>query len=1070
MTARAAAAPFRLAGAWLTMAAAVLTGGCCGDCVLPPGKAESPRACGLARRMRRVGAWLTMAAAVFTGACWDGEEPGVQTTESPAIVSDPVSSVSASTAGAGFAGGRTQTGEVVYVSLPPDSIPNGELAVIRNPRTGGTVSVAMVGGGFDPVPITAGAGDTLELEVRVTGSDRPLQFSLVVPETAKPRVVRTYPPHRKRDVVLNAMPFVIFSEPIDPAALTGESVQLFRGSEPVRGELEFRDPAHVTAVFVPMAPLAAGTTYQLVVTQAIRDLDGDPLEAAVTIEFTTANDGVPGSRIAFVSHIDHAQGEIYVMNADGSGVRRLTDNQVPDADPAWSPDGSKIAFTRGPADPSSWAYDLYIMNADGSGIIRLTYDEQYNVDPAWSPDGTKIVFTRGGSEIYLMNADGSGVANLSNNPVGNDATPAWSPDGTQIVFASQRNDTDYRLYVVNADGSGVTRLTGGQGQDISPTWSPDATKRIAFMGGRDGDGNWEIYIMNADGSGVVRLPLDRDVDWLGPAWSADGTTLAVTGSGDDGNAGLYLTNADGSEVTRVTCYWAGDPAWSPGAVSPPNPDACQLGFSPPPASARAGEVIPAVRVIAQDPFGNAVSDFTGSVTIALGANPGRGSLSGTTTVAAVDGVATFADLTIDRSGIGYTLVARANGMTGATSAAFDVLPSGPPTELAFTVQPTSTGVGLAITPAVQVTVRDAFGNTAIDFAGSVGIWIGANPGDVSRLWASTVNAVAGVATFQNLRINQGGTGYTLITGASGLGTTASTAFDVVAMGPLTGQVAFVSSGRTIRVANADGSQVRTLTDTCGVRRNYECSKPAWSPDGTRIAFNGPNSKIRVANPDDGSGLTDLTTGPGADYDPAWSADGSQIAFISTRDDAYGDLYVMNADGSAVTRLTNDDARELKGIDQWPTWSPDGGKIAFQRNDVDATGVYGNYAIWVVNADGSGLTRLGGGVQSWQPAWSPDGSRIAFRSHDGQSCCLGIFVMTADGSGVTRLTNGTPGWEDEHPTWTPDGRIVFTRYIPVPGVPNAAEAKLHVMNPDGSGVRMLNQPLGEMAAWSSARRP
>src|SRR4029077_3153211 len=120
-------------------------------------------------------------------------------------------------------------------------------------------------------------------------------------------------------------------------------------------------------------------------------------------------------------------------------------------------------------------------------------------------------------------------------------------------------------------------------------------------------------------------------------------------------------------------------------------------------------ITPAVQVTAQDAQGNTAAGFTGNVTVAIGANPGSGTLSGTTTVAAASGLATFSTLSINRSGTGYTLTAGATGVSGATSGAFDVTP-GAATQLVFTVQPTTTAAGATVTPAVQVTARDALGN------------------------------------------------------------------------------------------------------------------------------------------------------------------------------------------------------------------------------------------------------------------------------------------------------------------------------------------------------------------------
>src|SRR5207249_4709116 len=178
--------------------------------------------------------------------------------------------------------------------------------------------------------------------------------------------------------------------------------------------------------------------------------------------------------------------------------------------------------------------------------------------------------------------------------------------------------------------------------------------------------------------------------------------------------------------------------------------ATQLVFTVEPSATVAGAAIaPAVQVTAQDALGNTDPSFTGQVTVALGANPGNGALSGTTTGPAVAGVTTFPGLSIDRAAAGYTLTAGATGLTVATSVAFTVS-AGAATQLVFSVQPTSATAGSVITPAVQLTAQDAQGNTVTGFTGNVTVALGANPGSGTLSGTKTVPAVAGVATFGDL--------------------------------------------------------------------------------------------------------------------------------------------------------------------------------------------------------------------------------------------------------------------------------------------------------------------------------
>src|SRR5205823_4352562 len=184
--------------------------------------------------------------------------------------------------------------------------------------------------------------------------------------------------------------------------------------------------------------------------------------------------------------------------------------------------------------------------------------------------------------------------------------------------------------------------------------------------------------------------------------------------------------------------------------------ATQLVFGTEPGTTVANHLItPAVKVRALDAFGNVATGFTGAVAVALGSNPGSATLSGTTPVAAVGGVATFVDLSLNKTGTGYTLTASASGFTPVTSTTFDITP-GTATQLAFIVQPSNTVAGATISPAVQVTALDPAGNPVPGFTGSVTVALGSNPGGSTLGGTTTVAAVNGVATFVDLSLNKTG--------------------------------------------------------------------------------------------------------------------------------------------------------------------------------------------------------------------------------------------------------------------------------------------------------------------------
>ncbi len=250
--------------------------------------------------------------------------------------------------------------------------------------------------------------------------------------------------------------------------------------------------------------------------------------------------------------------EIFTVNADGSGIRQLTDHPERDCAPAWSPDAKKIAFYVHYDETHTWS--VFVMDADGSNIKRLTDKKGVrDQSPSWSPDGKQIVFGRKtfvSSEIWKMNSDGSDLMKYDFVIGGG---PEWSPDGTQIVFHSSRNGKS-EIYVMDTDGSNKRKLTSNDSDEWWPSWSPDG-RQIVFQSDRDG--NFEIYKMNADGANPVRLT-DNSAEDAEPSWSPDGKKIAFS-SFRDGKFEIYIMNTDGSSQTRLT-YTSGhaiQPCWRP---------------------------------------------------------------------------------------------------------------------------------------------------------------------------------------------------------------------------------------------------------------------------------------------------------------------------------------------------------------------------------------------------------------------------------------------------------------------------------------------------------------------------
>ena len=262
-------------------------------------------------------------------------------------------------------------------------------------------------------------------------------------------------------------------------------------------------------------------------------------------------------------------GDIYVMEPDGSHLTNLTPNSFTDYYPAWSPDGTKIAFTSN-RNTNPNVPDIYVMNANGTNQTRLTNGTFLlsSSNPCWSPDGVRIAFERLG-EIYVMNADGSNATRLTNN-TWTDSEPDWSPDGGKIAFLS-RPDGPPKIFVMNTDGSGQTNLTQDQlGQEYNAAWSPDGAKIIFAADGSEAG----IWVMSAYGTNPVRLA--NSDGGFSPTWSPDGTKIAFSRNGY-----IYVMNADGSNQTRLTTGFGQDgyPAWQRLAGTPPAPAAQAINLS-----------------------------------------------------------------------------------------------------------------------------------------------------------------------------------------------------------------------------------------------------------------------------------------------------------------------------------------------------------------------------------------------------------------------------------------------------------------------------------------------------------
>jgi dipeptidyl aminopeptidase/acylaminoacyl peptidase len=267
---------------------------------------------------------------------------------------------------------------------------------------------------------------------------------------------------------------------------------------------------------------------------------------------------------------------LYRLEPIGGAVTPL--RQIHGRQPAWSPDGSRIAYV-------DERYRLVVADADGTGARVLTSRERPAANPTWSPDGSRLavkLFTlrRAAGDVVVMDADGSNARRLTRT-FHDDAQPSWSPDGSLIVFASNlapgSRVSDYELYRIRPDGRGRRQITRNDVDDLSPAWSPDGGL-IAFQSGRKpGQFNPELSTMRSDGTderrvqpaaGPTGFPSWSDTD---PSWSPDGNWLVYVTSQTGYPENVFIVRPDGQgkiDLTPQTPSTDLDPAWKPVCSEP----------------------------------------------------------------------------------------------------------------------------------------------------------------------------------------------------------------------------------------------------------------------------------------------------------------------------------------------------------------------------------------------------------------------------------------------------------------------------------------------------------------------
>ncbi|HXM37124.1 MAG TPA: hypothetical protein VN908_00525 [Gemmatimonadales bacterium] len=550
--------------------------------------------------------------------------------------------------------------------------------------------------------------------------------------------------------------------------------------------------------------------------------------------------------------------------------------------------------------------------------------------------------------------------------------------------------------------------------------------------------------------------------------------------------------------------------------------AVQLAFAVQPSNATAGVFInPGVAVAIQDASGNLVTNATNVVTVTIASTASGGSLAGTVSVPAVNGVATFSNVRIVTAGRGYTLKAASTGLAAATSTQFAIAAAAA-SHLAFTVQPSQTVQGAAITPPVQVAAQDSFGNLATEFQDSVTVALPGNPPIASLSGTTVVRAVNGVATFNDLSIAATSASDMLTASAGGLASVSSIPFAITPPpgslhvttattgvsfpagyglcvdpfgndGDCTTSVAVgVNSGVSLSVAR--GTHVVDLTAAANCTVSDGSSRTVDVGAATDVSFAitcVAAGAVRVGMASTGIDVPDA-------YVVCFDQSGNSCNGSVVRANGTETFPVVIAGAHTVTLTSVARNCTVSGATTRALIVPQDGtvdvsfsvgcveveRIAYSYNGTIVVGrVDGAYSpgitagfapawspngirlayecgqdICAINADGTGFARLTvDGAGNHHPAWSPDRSKIAYAAT--HASVTELYVMTANGAGAARRTQGV-GFVGS-PAWSPDGTMIaFDCRV------DAGNDDLCSVNADGTGfARLTNDPARDYgAAW------